>query len=226
MVGRTRSLLSPVRLALGLDAGCELAGALVLSLASGRIADLFNVDSAYAQARRCRLLAGSDRRRVCRPYRHREPRAGLALAAGNIFAGIAGWLVFAAFKDELDPGGRWLLTAAADTFIVIGLLEILALRRTPAPDQQLLVHGSERPQEVHQVPDLFLESRSSLPHARMALPATPSWMKVKIAPSVCCRGTCTVRSSGYGLRSRPWGYATLSVAARAVLLEQRPPRRD
>ena len=135
MVGRTRSLLSPVRLALGLDAGCELAGALVLSLASGRVADLFNVDSAYVWlAAAVFLLAAIGVASVALiDIESRE--LVWALAAGNIFAGIAGWLVFAAFRDELDPGGRWLLTAAADTFIVIGLLEFLALRRTPpAPD--------------------------------------------------------------------------------------------
>lgn len=131
MVGRTRSLVSPVRLSLVLDAAVELVVASILVLANGSVADLLNLDSAiiWLAAAAFVLAAVGIAAIALADLESRE--LVWSLAAGNIFAGITGWLAFALFRGELDPGGRWLLTAAADMFIVVGLLEILALRRTP-----------------------------------------------------------------------------------------------
>jgi hypothetical protein len=52
-----------------------------------------------------------------------------ALAIGNIAAGSAGWLLLVLAWGAFDPPGRSLLGAASDAFILLGVLELMALRR-------------------------------------------------------------------------------------------------
>ncbi len=56
-------------------------------------------------------------------------RAVRILAVGNMAAGLAGWVALIAAWGALEPSGRWLLGAASDAAILIGLAEYLALRR-------------------------------------------------------------------------------------------------
>ena len=52
-------------------------------------------------------------------------------AFGNIAGGAAVWAVALSHWDSFQPEGRWLVSAAADAFILIGVLELLALWRQP-----------------------------------------------------------------------------------------------
>ena len=58
-----------------------------------------------------------------------------ALAGANIAGGVLLWLLFLVLRDDFDPGARWAIAAVADSLILIGLLEIFALRRSPASDE-------------------------------------------------------------------------------------------
>jgi hypothetical protein len=64
-----------------------------------------------------------------------RPDAGLvrALAYANIAGGAAGWLALLVAWPWLEPQGRWLLGAASDLVILLGLLELRGLRWR-APD--------------------------------------------------------------------------------------------
>jgi hypothetical protein len=57
------------------------------------------------------------------------PVAVIALAWANIIGGSATWLVLTLAWGSIAPEGRWVLAAIADSFIVIGVAELLALRR-------------------------------------------------------------------------------------------------
>jgi hypothetical protein len=57
----------------------------------------------------------------------RQAVAGLALA--NIAGGVLGWLALLLWWDRFESEGRWLLTFAADAFLVLGAAEFIALRR-------------------------------------------------------------------------------------------------
>lgn len=61
----------------------------------------------------------------------RKPAASTVtpLAWANIIGGGAAWLVLVIAWSSFEPEGRWVLAAIADSFIAIGALELLALRR-------------------------------------------------------------------------------------------------
>lgn len=56
-------------------------------------------------------------------------RAVTSLAWANIAGGAAGWLVLLLRWDHFEAEGRWLLMFAADAFLVLGVAELIALRR-------------------------------------------------------------------------------------------------
>lgn len=62
----------------------------------------------------------------------RKPTPGtvVPLAWTNIIGGAAAWLVLVLAWSSFEPEGRWVLAAIADSFIAIGALEHLALRRS------------------------------------------------------------------------------------------------
>lgn len=52
-----------------------------------------------------------------------------ALALANIAGGFAGWLVLVATWPRFEGEGRWLLGFVADSTILLGVAELLLLRR-------------------------------------------------------------------------------------------------
>ncbi|MBI2766563.1 MAG: hypothetical protein HYX53_11725 [Chloroflexi bacterium] len=58
------------------------------------------------------------------------------LARANILGGVVGWGLLIAIWRSFDPEGRWILGAAADSFIAIGLAEMLALRKWEASGEE------------------------------------------------------------------------------------------
>lgn len=66
-----------------------------------------------------------------------KPGANLAAPLGwaNIAGGCAAWVVLALAWGTFAAEGRWVLAAVADSFIAVGVLELVAVRRmkeTPA----------------------------------------------------------------------------------------------
>jgi hypothetical protein len=63
--------------------------------------------------------------------RAKEPpaRAVSALAYVNIAGGLLAWLALLLWWDRFEAEGRWLLSFAADAFLVLGAAELIALRR-------------------------------------------------------------------------------------------------
>ena len=57
----------------------------------------------------------------------RQAVKGLAWA--NIAGGVLAWAALLLWWDRFEGEGRWLLTFAADAFLVIGAAELIALRR-------------------------------------------------------------------------------------------------
>lgn len=57
----------------------------------------------------------------------RQGVTGLAWA--NIAAGALAWLALLLWWDRFESEGRWLLSFAADAFIVLGAAELIVLRR-------------------------------------------------------------------------------------------------
>lgn len=130
MAGRTQSRLGPVHLALLVDAAFELGVALALVFAGKRLADLLNLDSGWVWlfAAVFALAAATIAVIVVTGY---SRELVWSLAAANIAGGLVLWLMFLFVRGQLDPGGRWMLAAVADSFLLVGLLEVLALWRTP-----------------------------------------------------------------------------------------------
>jgi hypothetical protein len=63
-------------------------------------------------------------------FESRELVWGLAIV--NVAGGVGLWVLLGLAWGHFETGGRWVLGAVADMFILVGALEILALRRTPA----------------------------------------------------------------------------------------------
>lgn len=129
MIGRTRASLSPIRMSLLIDAAGELAGAVILAVAGAQLADAFSLDRAYIWLASGIFLAATVGIAGLVAVRVESRELVLGLAGSNIAAGLAGWIALILMWSAIDPGGRWVLAAAADSFILVGILELLALRR-------------------------------------------------------------------------------------------------
>lgn len=125
---------TPVRTAVLLDAAFEFVVAVALVLAGGALADAFNVDRIVMWIAAGVFLAAA--LAIGGPvFTAHESRDFVGiLAIANIVGGVALWALLGVFWGHFEPGGRWALVAVADMFILIGILEIVALRRTPARD--------------------------------------------------------------------------------------------
>ena len=53
-----------------------------------------------------------------------------ALAWANVVGGAAGWLLFPFVWSYFEPEGRWIFAAVCDTFIALGVAQLIALRRS------------------------------------------------------------------------------------------------
>jgi hypothetical protein len=131
MLTRTLTRLGPVRAALYVDAGFELAVAVLLVVLAPVWADLFNVDQAVIWVAAAVFLLAAVGVGLIAAMEFESRELVYALAAANIAGGLVLWLMFALMRDDFDPGAQWAVAAVADAFILIGLLEILALRRAP-----------------------------------------------------------------------------------------------
>lgn len=56
------------------------------------------------------------------------------LAFGNVAGGAVLWVFALASWESFQPEGRWLISATADMFILIGILEFIGLRGSPSDD--------------------------------------------------------------------------------------------
>ena len=126
---RLRINRSPVHTALWIDAAFELvAGAAILGFSAplARWLDverslLFIVTGIFlAAAVAVGLIA-------LKPLPSRPLVSGLG--ALNLIGGLAIWCVLALTWTSIAAEGRWVGAALADSFIAVGILEFLALRR-------------------------------------------------------------------------------------------------
>lgn len=125
---RSRIAGDAVRLSMWLDAACELAGAIVLLLLAGAIANSTTIAREAAIVASGVFLAAAIVVGVMAAGGRRS--SARLLAGANIAGGALLWAVLAARWGEWDAGARWLLAAMSDSFLLIGALELVALRRT------------------------------------------------------------------------------------------------
>ena len=117
-----------LRTALVLDAAFEfVAGAALLVFATTLGGWLHIGTLASAVAGVVFLVAGAFIASLLRTSRANSSVVR-ALALANTVGGCAGWIVAIAAWSSLDPAGRGVLGTASDLFLVIGVLELLALR--------------------------------------------------------------------------------------------------
>jgi hypothetical protein len=133
MSGQLRSL----RLVLLADAAVELTVAVSLLVWHGEVARWLAIPELVVVGLGIAfLVAGPLVTAVALP---RFIASARPLAWANIAGGALGWLTLLTFWQPLPPEGRWLLAAASDAFIALGLLELVALR--PLPRRQRAAAG-------------------------------------------------------------------------------------
>ena len=129
-VSVTRSRISPLlRKILWADAAVELLVAIILTGAIGRVHWWLDVD------RPVTLIAavGFALTAIAIAWLARSPKTSPELvgylAFANISGGAALWLGAMLNWGRFEGEGTWLIAAVADAFIVLGLLEVFALRQ-------------------------------------------------------------------------------------------------
>ncbi|MEX0782571.1 MAG: hypothetical protein WD557_07975 [Dehalococcoidia bacterium] len=135
MAARALAAPGPVRLALYADAAFELIVAVLLAVWASTWADLFNVDEAIIWLAALVFLMAALGVGLIAVLQVEVRELVYSLAGANIAGGVVLWAFFAILRDDFDPGAQWAIAAVADSFILIGLLEILALRRSPTRDE-------------------------------------------------------------------------------------------
>lgn len=122
---RSRSPLSTV---LWADVGLELLVAALCFALAGPASRWFDLEQGTLYvAGAVFLVAGIA---LIPLARKPAPSTVTPLAWANIIGGAAAWLVLVIAWSSFEPEGRWVLAAIADSFIAIGALELLALRRS------------------------------------------------------------------------------------------------
>lgn len=111
------------------DAAFELACALVLALAAGRVGGWLDVATAIVYAAAAVFAAAALGVGLIARARRPEPRLTRWLGIANVAGGLLGWALMTLFWSSFQPAGRALLGSASDVFLALGLLELLALRR-------------------------------------------------------------------------------------------------
>ncbi len=116
-----------VRRMLWLDAAVEAVAAVVLLALAGTVAAWFGLDATVIAVLGGVFVAAA----VGVAVLALAPAPGLVriLALLNIGVASAAWVVVIAAWGALSVEGRWLMGGAADAFILVGLLELRALRR-------------------------------------------------------------------------------------------------
>lgn len=125
-----RETLSPlIRKVLWADAAVELIVAIVLTGAVGRVHWWLNVERPVTLTAAAVFLAAGVAVGWLAWSASTSPALVRYLAFANIAGGAALWLGAMLNWDRFESEGAWLIAAVADAFVVIGLLELFALRQ-------------------------------------------------------------------------------------------------
>jgi hypothetical protein len=119
-----------VRLALWVDAGLELVIAVGLVVAAGPIAGWFGVATWWAVAVGIVFAVAAMAIGLLARAPGTQASTVRTLALANVAGGMVGWAALVIAWPNIEVEGRWLLGAASDSFILIALLELVALRRS------------------------------------------------------------------------------------------------
>ena len=123
-----RSLLTSLRTTLALDAAFEFAAGVALLVFSTTIGGWLGIGTiASVGVGVVFLMAGAF---IASMLRRQQPdlRMVRALAIANTIGGCAGWIFTIAAWTSLDPAGRAVLGTVSDAFLMIGVLELAAIR--------------------------------------------------------------------------------------------------
>ncbi len=123
--------IAPVlRQILAADALVEFLVALGLCGLAGRSHEWFGVDRAVTLVASGVFLVAGFAIGFLAWFSRTRPAMVRQLAVANIAGGVVGWAALVLMWGRFEPEGRWLLSAGADAFILLGVLELFALRRT------------------------------------------------------------------------------------------------
>ena len=123
------SLTSLTRKVLWADAAVELVVALVLTGAVGRVHWWLNVERPVTLIAAVVFFAAAFAVAWMAWSQKTAPALVRYLAFANIAGGAALWLGAMLNWDRFESEGAWLIAAIADAFVVVGLLELFALRQ-------------------------------------------------------------------------------------------------
>lgn len=125
----TNAISPTVRGVLWADAGLELLVAAVLIGFPGPAEDWLHLHPAVSLSLAGIFLAAGIALAAAAQSRRTIGAFVRFLAWANIAGGTAVWLLLLDAWGYFPAEGRWMLAAAGDSFIVIGILELIALRR-------------------------------------------------------------------------------------------------
>ena len=111
------------------DAAVELVVAFVLTGAVGRVHWWLNVERPVTFVAAAVFIAAAIAVGWMAWSEKTSPAAVRYLAFANIAGGAALWLGTILNWDRFESEGAWLIAAVADAFVVLGLLELFALRQ-------------------------------------------------------------------------------------------------
>jgi len=121
-----------LRTTLLIDAAFEFVGGFVLVFAAGSMGDWLGFGSTASVAAGIVFIAAGIA--ILQLARQPHPDRALVqpLAVANVAGGIAGWVLLIVGWSWFQPEGRWALGMASDAVIIIGLLQLRALKRPSA----------------------------------------------------------------------------------------------
>ena len=126
---RRRELTPLLRRILWADAAVELALAIVLTGVVGRVHWWLNVERPVTVIAAAVFGAAAALVALMAWSRRTSPELVQYVAFANVVGGLAVWLGTVLNWDRFEPEGLWLIAAAANAFIILGALELIALRR-------------------------------------------------------------------------------------------------
>ena len=118
-----------VRKLLWADAAVEAAIALVLLGIVGRPHWWLNVEREVTVLGAAVFAVAAIAIAVAAWHRRTSAQFVEYLAFANIAGGVAVWIAAIARWSDFEPEGRWLIAAGADAFLLLGVLELVALRK-------------------------------------------------------------------------------------------------
>lgn len=126
---RLRPTRSALHTALWVDVAFELMAGVALLVLASTLDTWLNVPASVVRIAGVVFVAAA----VAIAIIALQPELPLNLVSGlaklNLLGGVGIWLVLGVFWGDLTSEGRWLSSAIADSFIAIGVLEWLAVRR-------------------------------------------------------------------------------------------------